>query len=108
MGLNISLNGLDSLKKELNNLPKVLDTQLNTFTKSIANEILEEAKRLCPVASGHLRDSGYIQFKDKGFVVGFGAEYAVYVHENMSAKHLVGQAKFLDDAVIKVRSKYKL
>lgn len=29
--------------------------------------------------------------------VGFTAEYAVYVHENLEAEHPVGQAKFLEE-----------
>lgn len=31
-----------------------------------------------------------------GVIVGYTAAYAIYVHENMNAKHTVGQAKFLE------------
>lgn len=34
--------------------------------------------------------------KNSSTIVGFTANYAVYVHENMEAKHTVGQAKFLE------------
>lgn len=30
--------------------------------------------------------------------IGFSAPYAVYVHENLQAAHLVGQAKYLESA----------
>ena len=30
-------------------------------------------------------------------IVGFTANYAIYVHENLQAHHPVGQAKFLED-----------
>jgi len=34
---------------------------------------------------------------DAGVIVGyFGVDYAVYVHENLKARHTVGQAKFLE------------
>lgn len=52
-------------------------------------------------------DSGDVQAKlaklakkmktDKDVTVGFTANYAVYVHENLTARHRVGQAKFLEE-----------
>jgi uncharacterized protein YyaL (SSP411 family) len=36
-------------------------------------------------------------------VVGYTADYAVYVHENLEAYHSVGQAKFLESAVRRYR-----
>jgi len=32
--------------------------------------------------------------------VGYGASYALYVHENLLVKHTVGRAKFLEEAMI--------
>jgi len=29
-------------------------------------------------------------------VVGYGTNYAIYVHENLKARHVVGEAKFLE------------
>ena len=44
-------------------------------------------------ALGKLKKKG----DDVGVLVGyFGVDYAVYVHENLQAKHPVGQAKFLE------------
>lgn len=36
------------------------------------------------------------KYGDPRVVVGFTAQYAVYVHENLEAFHPVGQAKFLE------------
>lgn len=35
--------------------------------------------------------------KSTRLVVGYSAPYAVYVHENMRARHTTGKAKFLED-----------
>ena len=35
---------------------------------------------------------------DASVAVGFAADYAIYVHENLQAHHPVGQAKFLESA----------
>lgn len=106
--MDINFEGLDKLTSQLKELPKILQIESNKFNSDIANEILEEAKRLCPVKSGHLKDSGYVRFDGKGFTVGFGAEYAIYVHENMSAKHTIGQAKFLQTALVNVKRRHNL
>lgn len=56
--------------------------------------ILKKAKELCPVETGALRDSGRIEVTGTGMGtrvnVQFGgpaAPYALYVHENLEAKH---------------------
>lgn len=69
----------------------------------VAEIIMGQAKVLCPVDTGTLRNSGYvkppvIEGNSITVVLGFGGaakEYAIYVHENLNAVHPVGQAKFL-------------
>ena len=77
----------------------------NKAVSKIARESMEE----CPVDTGHLRLSQRIQFSTyrtmKGVqeaspaVIKYNADYAFYVHENLTAKHEVGKAKFLEDPV---------
>lgn len=106
--VNVSLDGLSAEIERLNNIKKKIDIDVKAETRSIAYEILVEAKRLCPKKTGNLADSGYIAYGVDGWKVGFGASYAVYVHENMSMKHTNGQAKFLDTAVMNIARKRKL
>ncbi len=40
--------------------------------------------------------------------VGFSAPYAVYVHENLQARHANGEAKFLENAAKKVGGKMRV
>lgn len=54
--------------------------------------------------SGFLRDSAFVREVEwdgtrLSVLIGFGAEYAVYVHEDLTAHHTNGQAKFLETAV---------
>lgn len=40
---------------------------------------------------------------DGAVLVGYTAQYAIYVHENVEAKHEVGQAKFLEQPARELR-----
>lgn len=80
------------------------------------NETITEAKRLTPVDEGVLRASGHVQLPERdggriSVTIGFGGPagagnqgetnpeavgYAVYVHEDLTARHTVGQAKYLE------------
>lgn len=56
---------------------------------------------LVPVDTGNLRSKHYTSppvasGKGPEVTVGYGTDYALPVHENMKAKHKVGQAKYLE------------
>lgn len=53
-----------------------------------------------PLDTGRLRNSG--QAVDG--VVSFDTDYAIYVHEILENRHPVGEAKFLENAVIENRA----
>lgn len=70
-----------------------------------AVEIMKVAKSRTPIVTGALRDSGTVikwdgNRNDIKVNLTFTAEYAIYVHENLQAKHPNGQAKFLESAAI--------
>lgn len=65
--------------------------------------IQAEAQRRTPVDTGNLKGSAYTRKspEDERVVeIGFGAAYAIYVHENLDAYHGNGEAKFLENAVV--------
>lgn len=78
-----------------------------TFLFQRGEEVMEESKRECPVDTGTLRSSGFVQPPDvergeMSVLLGYGgaaAEYAVFVHEDLTARHPVGKAKFLEDPI---------
>ena len=69
-----------------------------------AERIMTEAKGRTPVDTGALRASGQVQPPEVAgsrvsVTLGFGnnsVAYAVYVHENLTARHPVGEAKYLE------------
>ena len=97
------------LRRLVADAPKAMARAL--FTE--ANLIMGEAKKQTPVDSGNLRASGHVQppVETPGKVsvtLGFGGPaggggantadvgYAVLVHEDLQAKHKVGNAKYLE------------
>lgn len=64
-----------------------------------AQAVLELSQQLVPVDTGELHNSGYVERRGNGVEVGYSADHAIYVHEDMSAHHPNGgQAKFLEAA----------
>jgi hypothetical protein len=53
-----------------------------------------------PVETGELKASGWMRFAGRGttftFTIGYSAEYAIYVHEDLTAYHPQGQAKYVE------------
>lgn len=91
--LNMFINGVNDA------IPEVLEEGLRpTFDKSL---------EYCPVASGVLRDSGYLEvesFRGKHVVaIGYGKggrpSYAVFVHEMPFAHEAPTRSKFLEAAL---------
>lgn len=64
--------------------------------------IQRESQRRTPVDEGNLKGSAYTrrsQFGGLEVEVGYTADYAVPVHEILDARHPVGEAKFLENAI---------
>lgn len=83
--------------------PDAMERALYEF----AQGVMTVAKERTPVDEGTLKSSGVVDLPvrhgdDISVLLGFGgaaASYAIYVHEDMEAKHEVGQAKFLSSAL---------
>lgn len=66
----------------------------------LGKSILARAIELCPKDTGKLRRSGILRVYRDYIEIEFTEEYAIFVHEDMSAKHSGGtRAKFLELAV---------
>jgi hypothetical protein len=93
----------ESVRKLREHLQKRPD-QVAAALYQEAQVIMTEAKRRTPVDTGALRASGHVGLPEREgskltVPMSFGTEYAIYVHENLEAKHPVGQARFLASAV---------
>ena len=98
------VEGLDIFSKYIEKYGEDAVAGMSMAMYQEAEKIITSAKQLTPVNTGALHDSGLAQFPDhEGTALkqelGFGgvaAPYAIYVHEDMTANHVVGQAKFLE------------
>lgn len=100
----VKLVGLSKLLKKFQRRPEEILKLTAAAINIEAEIIMAEAKGLAPVDLGTLRASGFVKppkFRRSKISIslGFGgpaAEYALFVHEDLTANHPVGQAKFLE------------
>ena len=78
--------------------------------EKIGLEAEGDAKELCPVDTGRLRNSitHKVDKSDHSVYIGTNVEYAVYVELDDSKHHKVGQAHFLRDAARNHSDNYRL
>lgn len=88
-------HGLKAFQDEVN-------SKFKEEEKQVCEDILRNAKLMCPVDTGILRDSGYIQQTPTGYTVGFSAPYAAIVHEKPDGWQKSGETQFLSKAVKEV------
>lgn len=88
-------SGLKAFQDEVNDKFKVEE-------ESVCQAILYQAKLMCPVNTGTLRDSGFIEQTETGYKVGFSAPYAKIVHEKPDGWQKSGETQFLAKAIKEV------
>ena len=82
------------------NLPNLY----KSFLEEIMTYILRESTTRVPVDTGFLRASGRMKvykankYGASGFI-GYHAPYAIYVHEILTNRHPVGEAKYLENSI---------
>jgi hypothetical protein len=85
--------------------------KLNLGMQAVANEVENNAKNLCPVDTGNLRNSITTEITDEGddkvLYVGTNVEYGKYVEFDDNKSHQTGQAHFLRDSVATHLVEYK-
>jgi hypothetical protein len=100
-------SGADQVLRNIDQIIRTQPTKIAAALHEEAEELMTEAKRRTPVDTGALRSSGHVQTPDidrdsVSVTMAFGgpaAPYAVYVHEDLTANHPVGQAKFLESVL---------
>ena len=70
--------------------------------KALAEEafdIFEESQAEVPVDTGRLLNSGVVGAMQGrvGYIIAYGTNYALPVHERVEVRHTVGKAKYLED-----------
>lgn len=114
---------LNAFKGRLDVLIKNVDTGTKKATTAMAKEIYEASIAQVPTSSGTLLESAFYEVSRRADVsqktyqyqaiIGYGgngdpvnpktgrraSSYMLAVHENLTAVHLTGKAKFLEDPV---------
>lgn len=98
------LSRVTGMGKVLSNLKRFNGNFGTAFERGLKKAGLflqRESQKIVPVDTSALKNSAFTRAEGKGFktdvTVGYTQEYAVFVHENMDARHKPGkQAKFLE------------
>lgn len=86
-----------------NNDVKLIVSGITMRSLKIALAILDRAQTKVPVDTGFLKSTGRVVQISDGFEIVYGADYAIYVHEDLDARHPNGgQAKYLEEAYYEV------
>jgi hypothetical protein len=83
MSAGLHFDGLPDLNRELRKLADEMPDVLEQATFAGGLIVQAEAQRRTPVEFGNLQGSAYTQRIRLGAEVGFSAEYALFVHENI-------------------------
>jgi hypothetical protein len=126
MKSKVEWDGLAEFMKVMASMPGKFRQAASAALYQEGEELMAESKPLVPVDEGTLRASGFVDLPvdENGELVvnvGFGGPagsgnqggsntkdvgYAVYVHENLLARHTVGQAKYLEQPLNKRKPGY--
>jgi hypothetical protein len=110
-GRYVSMKGIAAMSAKLRALNTALPKEVERALFQEASVEQKEVRRRTPVDLGDLRRSiavvgptraGKVVFV-KIVAGGPAAPYAIYVHENLTAYHKVGQAKFLESVIMESR-----
>lgn len=82
----IEVEGLDDLNRQLRKMAKESPRAVERAAFAGGLKIQGYAQDNVPVEYGNLQGSAYTQKIKLGAEVGFSAEYALFVHENMEQK----------------------
>ena len=105
MTVRIKVEGLSGLQRAMMAVSRKYNRGYQAGLKIALETVLASATYYCPMDTGYLRSTGYVQLTGSGFntrgYVGFYAEYAMYVHENVhhTFKTPGTSAKYLEKAI---------
>ena len=108
--MSIKISGIDQFRKNM----RVLTNKVgpSTYRRAMIRSLIiveGESMRRTPVDTGKLRASAagnatVLKYNAEGAkgVVFYTANYAIFVHERTELRHINGEAKFLQNAIVSV------
>ena len=100
---NITVRGLDTVQDNLNNLMRRQERATLKGLLSAGFFVQRESQKIVPIDTGNLKAGASTRpLSESAVQVGYEAEYALEVHENLQARRKGGKpAKFLQTAIQK-------
>ena len=113
VSLSIKRSSLYRLEALLNDRGRFLSNKVLDASESVADEIMYKSAQQVPRETGALANSSFVEKDRQGVRFGYGGnniqvnpktgqttdDYMVAVHEDLTAFHAVGKAKFLEDPI---------
>lgn len=97
--IRIKAENLEQVIRKFKEFPDKIVRHLDQFMMK-ASLILEgETKLRTPVDTGRLRSSIFTNLQPLRSTISTNVDYAVYVHEDLTAYHPTGEALFMENAV---------
>jgi len=100
-GLAVSVTGQSAIAQNLRNFRKEQAKGVSIGLKLAGLFLQRESQLIVPIDTGALRNSAFTRSVGEGFDtrvgVGYSQDYAIYVHEDLNARHAPGKvAKYLE------------
>jgi len=73
------MEGVEELQRALDRLPYLMDMHVNRALQRVGEDMHMDARRMCPVKTGRLRDSIYSKVEHWILKLGATAPYAIFV-----------------------------
>lgn len=113
MSVEVKLDATEVLE----NLKKIganVESRVGAALFGIGHKVRLDSMNRTPVDTGSLKSSHTVTRPERRgdriqVTIGAGgasADYAVYVHEDLSARHVTGQAKFLERAIVEAAASF--
>ncbi len=105
--MSVRIEGLSELRRKLGAVTARMPSKIEAALHREAQKIATKSRRRTPVDTGALRASHHVEAprrsgRDVSVRIGVGGpavSYAHRVHEDLEARHTVGEAKFLENSV---------
>lgn len=107
ISITLEKKTLHDIERFLETRPKRIREELNRAVERTTHLVKRKARLKVPVDTGHLKN----RIKSRTFESKLAGEvfsvvrYAIPVHENLRARHKVGEAKYLERAIKENKSK---
>lgn len=97
----VKVNGVNAILRALDKSDAKVAAATARGLKKAGLVLQRESQKIVPIDTGALKNSAFTRATGAGFdtevIVGYTQEYAIYVHEDLNARHAPGkEAKFLE------------